>query len=288
MPGRLCVSDDWGRELKRLLVAELSGARSALDDPDLTPDARVHAARRTLKRARSLLRLLKPHLAGDYERHRDRLKQAASGLSGTRDLDVMAATADGLKTGAGDRLKPSLAEIAATLARQAGAAHGSDMPVDAAIAELDTALAEAGALEAPPNGKALFEAELIRAYKAARRAMTDAERERSEDRFHDWRKRVKHQWHLSRYAQGACAATRKKTVTRLDELGELLGLEHDHAVLAGRLIDDPLLAGDGRSADRVLELIDERRARLQKKAFRIGVRLYAEPPKAFRKRIDLG
>lgn len=288
MPGKLARSEDWGRDLKELHVAQLEVARGALDDPDLSPEKRIHKARRTLKRVRSLLRVLKPHLSGDYARRRDNLKEAAASLAGTRDLDVMAATAESLESRAPDRLKSAMTEIATGLRREAEAAHVAETPIGRAAALLDAALEEARALGEPEDGRALFEDELVRAYKAARRAMAVARANVAEDHLHEWRKRVKHQWHLSRFAKGGSDATGKKTVEDLDILGELLGLEHDHAVLAARLIDDPLMAGDGPTADRVHEVIDARRAKLQKKAFKLGAKLYADPPKAFRSRARLG
>lgn len=288
MPGVLVNSDDVGRDLTRLLVADLADAGAALGDEARPLDARVHAARRKLKHARSVLRILKPHLAGDYERRRCDLRDAARDLSGTRDLDVMSATAAGLAGHAPRKLEPVITEIANRLAREAEAAHATATPVGAVIGRLGAARAEAEALAAPGDGAALFCTELARAYKAARTAMAAARAGRGEQPFHNWRKRVKHHFHLSRMAKGAGKATAKKAVADLDALGELLGLENDLAVLAARLLDDPLLAGDGGSADRIHEVIDARRAKLQKKAFRLGAKLYSDTPKAFRHGIRLG
>lgn len=287
MPGVLVKSDDVGGDLKRLLVADLADAIAALCDDRLARDARVHTARRKLKHARSVLRILKPHLGGDYEWRRVELRDAAAALSGTRDLDVMAATATGLSEHAPGKLKPIIGDIALGVAREAEAAHATETPVDRVVERLRSAQAEAEAIGDPEDGAALFRAELERAYKAARKAMAAAREGEGEHPFHEWRKRVKHHFHLSRMAKGAGKATTKKVVADLDALGELLGLEHDHAVLATRLLDDPLLAGDGRSADRIHEVIDTRRAKLQKKAFRLGAKLYADKPKAFRDRIRL-
>ena len=185
------------------------------------------------------------------------------------------------------KLRPISAELATRLAREAEAAHATDTPVEAVVERLGAARAEAEALAEPDDGAALFEAELVHAYRAARRAMAAAREGSDEQLFHDWRKRVKHHYHLSRMAKGAGPSTAKTVVSDLDALGDLLGLEHDHAVLAARLLDDPLLAGNGRAADRIHEVIDTRRGKLQKKAFRLGRTLYAEGPKAFRAGFDL-
>lgn len=288
MPGKLVKADDVGRALKRLLVADLADVGEALADPARSRAEGIHTARRKLKHARSVLRILRPRLGEDYERRRRALRDAAAALSETRDLDVMTATAAGLAGHAPDRLVPVIAGIADRLGHEAEAAHASETSVETVIAHLRQARSEAEALAEPHDGAGLFKAEFVRAYNAARTAMEEARDGRDEHRFHAWRKRVKHQFHLSRMAKGAGAAATKKTVADLDALGEILGLENDHAVLAARLLDDPLLAGDGRTADHIHEVIDARRARLQKKAFKLGKRLYADRPKTLRSGIALG
>ena len=61
------------------------------------------------------------------------------------------------------------------------------------------------------------------------------------------------------------------------ELSDLLGDDHDLAVLAERIrggtfVDDAA----------ILDLVARRRATLQDEALRLARRLYAEPPKAYR------
>ena len=73
---------------------------------------------------------------------------------------------------------------------------------------------------------------------------------------------------------------------RADEvhrLTDLLGDDHDLAVLA----DEVQSAGE-TSDDRadLLAAIDRRRADLQAEAFKLGARVYAEKPKAFRRRME--
>jgi hypothetical protein len=66
-------------------------------------------------------------------------------------------------------------------------------------------------------------------------------------------------------------------------LSDLLGDDHDLALLRETLQNaGPALAVE---VDSVLALLDHRRAQLQTQAMLLGERLYAEKPKAFRRRM---
>jgi CHAD domain-containing protein len=129
-------------------------------------------------------------------------------------------------------------------------------------------------------------------------------------RLHEWRKRVKdlryvaeileradpdkrsrggHKRRAGKRAR-AKAAFVGRVARRADDLGELLGEEHDLAVLAERVRSD---AGDqrapaalGRGSRRaLLKAIARRRTRLRKRALRDGGRLYGRRPKRFVRRM---
>jgi CHAD domain-containing protein len=81
----------------------------------------------------------------------------------------------------------------------------------------------------------------------------------------------------------------RRVARRADELGELLGAEHDLAVLAACVRSQADAGGNhvaGRRTRRVLlKLIARRRRRLRKKALRDGKRLYRRSPKRFAARV---
>jgi len=81
----------------------------------------------------------------------------------------------------------------------------------------------------------------------------------------------------------------RRVARRADELGELLGAEHDLAVLAGRVRSQADPAGApvaGRGTRRaLLRLIAKRRRRLRRQALREGKRLYRRGPKRFAARV---
>ena len=71
----------------------------------------------------------------------------------------------------------------------------------------------------------------------------------------------------------------------LDQLGELLGDDHDLAVLADTIMRHPESCRDERERWMLIALIHEQRTNLQHQALRHGGALYAEQPSAFVDRI---
>jgi hypothetical protein len=121
--------------------------------------------------------------------------------------------------------------------------------------------------------------------------------------MHEWRKRVKDLRYAAEilerrdpenrlgadgHARGAGpgghlqAEPIHTVATRADELGELLGEEHDLAVLAERVRASGGPFEDEESArEALLKLIARRRRRLRRRALREGERLYRRRPKRF-------
>jgi CHAD domain-containing protein len=105
------------------------------------------------------------------------------------------------------------------------------------------------------------------------------------DLLHDWRKRVKDLWYQHRLLRDAWPVVLTAFSDAADALGELLGDEHDLAVLAERL--DGLELPPAADVEVLAELIGERRAQLRAEAFALGERLYAERPAAYERRLTV-
>jgi len=82
-------------------------------------------------------------------------------------------------------------------------------------------------------------------------------------------------------SSGRSARRLSKLARRADALGELLGQEHDLALLAERARADAPLKRHKRARRALLHTIARRRARLRERALRRGARLYARKPKRF-------
>jgi hypothetical protein len=68
-------------------------------------------------------------------------------------------------------------------------------------------------------------------------------------------------------------------------MGELLGDDHDLAVLRRMLTDDPARFGGEGETEMLLALIDRRRVELEQEAFSLGGRFFQEKAGEFTRRL---
>jgi CHAD domain-containing protein len=291
MPYRLDLATDPPDTLRAAVREQLDDAvRRLRDDRGENPAKAVHEARKDLKKARSLLRLARPGLPRSvYRRENTALRDVGRSLSGARDADVLAETAADLgERFAGQLAEAQFAALHAALAAEAAEARGAEGgdAADAAIATLDAVAARVGdwPLERCDHDTLVHGA--TRAYKRGRAALAAAEKTPSVERLHDLRKRVKDLWYHGRLLEEAWPRVVKAQSKAAHDLADLLGDDHDLAVLAER-VEGGVGHETGTPIDdeAVLDLIARRRAELQAEAMPIARRLYAEPPKAFRARL---
>jgi CHAD domain-containing protein len=284
MAYRLSFADDVPATVRACAHEQLEGAIARLEAVGEDPVDAVHDARKHLKKSRALLRLVRPALGTDaYRRENAALRDAGLALSGTRDADVLAETVDKLAArGAGRLPAATFAQLRAAVA--AAAAEPAD------VGAMLEALREANArVERWPLDAAGWDAVIagaVRAYARGREAFAVARHEPTPVHLHEWRKRVKDLWYHERLLAPAWPALLGAHGEEAHALSELLGDDHDLTGLRERIEQGLELAPEA-AADRaeLLALVDERRDELRERAVRLGHRLYAESPKACRRRL---
>jgi CHAD domain-containing protein len=256
---------------------------SAPDDPGTA----VHDVRKDAKKLRALLRLLQPAIDPKLRRRENRaIAELARGLSGSRDAAVLAAQAADLRERAvGQAPEATFTAVHDAFAQASGGAE-LDGAIPAAVADLD-ALDEriAGWPLDRVRRRTLIDG-LERTYRRGRDELRRVQREPGDAaQLHEWRKRVKDLWYQERLLRDAWPGVLKAQAAELDDLGELLGDDHDLSVLHDQLTA-PDGVGTGLAVDLepVVAAIDARRAHLQARALAIGTRVYAEKPSAFARR----
>jgi CHAD domain-containing protein len=322
----LLQDEPLGAGLRRIALGQLDVAIEMLEGGErrLSPEQRVHEARKALKRLRALLRLVQDELGEPaYEREHELLRRSGTRLAKARDAEVLLATLDRLI----ERKAKQLGSRRGVQRLRARLQTERDGAAALALADSATQAGVLGDLRAmrvrvstwelaDPGGIEAIEAALERLYAKGRRRMRRAQRARGERargrKLHEWRKRVKDLRYameiLERAGQGkragkagggkarkqakarAEAALIHELAKRADDLGEALGEEHDLAVLAERVRVE---AKAGRASGApgpgarkaLLKAIARRRKRLRKKALRDGKRVYARKPKRFVRRV---
>ena len=266
----------WIRSQLRAALVSLR-ARSPADND-------VHAARKSIKRARAGLRLLRDVLGrAAYQRENAALRDAGRPLSPSRDakilLDVLESLAGkhSVKQDSVRSLRQALSRRRDQLQRRALAKH-QIVTVRRLLREVDRRIGRWSLTGADAHGSLVIRA-LRRVYRRGRKAMAAARQDSRAPVLHEWRKEVKYLWH----ALQVLAPNQKSADEHADiahKLADHLGDDHDLAVLHDYLIARRTLLSRAAAGELVRE-IRKRQLVLQKKAFTLGRRLFREKPRKF-------
>ena len=285
MAYRLDFDEAAGTSARRCAIERIEDAIGQLDrGREDDPEGAVHEARKDVKKTRALLRLYRRAL-GDatYRQENGELRDAGRALSGVRDADVLLETIDGLAERYAGRLPAGAFDAVRERLRADGVPASSvEESADAARARLSGALDRVGDWPLGRAGWSSVRKGLERSYARGRRAFEQAVDDRSDERLHEWRKRVKdlrYQQQLLREAWPQVIGAQAKGTKAL---ADLLGDDHDLALLGER---GRASGAGGAEHDELVVLIARRRAELQDEAFRLGRRVYAESPKRFSARV---
>ncbi len=250
----------------------------------------VHETRKAIKRMRALARLLRYELdEQEFERVNSLLRVAGQRLAGARDAEVRLATLHKLRARHPKAL--ALEGVERLSERLEGERERTSDPapppdVLADIAEMRRDLARWNLVE---HDFETLAPGLERIYREGRRrrARVKRDRARSAEHLHDWRKRVKALYYALDMLGGSGAdGTPRKATRRADRLGDLLGEEHDLWMLCAYVELHAAAFGEDTAAHmKLLRRIERRRARLRKRALKLGARLYRRKPRDFTRRV---
>ena len=241
--------------------------------------ANVHEARKRNKHVRALTRLVRGSAPDLHDEVNATVRDAARLLSDLRDHDAVLETLDELVDHE-DRadLTDAAADVRSPLeeARDVAAAAAGD-DIDRALGMFAAVRDGVDAWDVPDGVDALTGG-FATTYGRCRDRLADVREDPTTDGLHEWRKRVKyHRYHL-RILEPVWPRVWGARREAVHELSDLLGDDHDLAVLRGVLGSRSAL---DRDAVRVLvAAADRRRAELQQAALPLGARLFAVPPGA--------
>jgi CHAD domain-containing protein len=237
MPYRIETGEPARDALRRSAREQLESAIDALAGGiDVDPVTAVHDARKSLKKARSLLRLGRAALHPVERRCANAaFRAAAQELGARRDADVMSHALDDLAaryTGhvphaTFEAIRERLDERRAAM-REQGSERDSGEQVSqdlrAALMRIEDWQLREGGWDPIGDG-------LRRGYRRGRTAFQRARVEPTVENLHDWRKRVKDLWYHLRWLGPILPATMSGHAQDAHHLSELLGDDHDLAVL---------------------------------------------------------
>jgi CHAD domain-containing protein len=286
MAFRLKRGEPVQQAIKRMARGELDEAQGALGryiDGKNGGAARrdgdgIHDARTALKKARALLRLVEPEAGRSARAAYDELRDVGRKLSPVRDAAVLVATFDRVRRLAGHRRDPDLTEARAALEKLLHEREAGFRAADrrAAVALLARARREVDRCVPDDDRWSTLGRGLVDVYRRGRRRMRAAYAEDTSTAFHAWRRVVKSHRYQMQALEPLWPTEIGAQRQDLEKLGDLLGEEHDLAVLADALRDERTCFADSDVCNHFLATLERRQSELRSLARPLGERLFAE------------
>ena len=287
---RLKLREPLSEGLKRVSREQIESALRLCQHPAKQRGVTVHEVRKHLKKLRAAMRLATGEVGKNCHDCEDRcVRKIGRLVSDLRDAQVRLQTFVELRDEATKHREQPLfphTEELLLLERESFSAAFTGWQSQA-IPQLDSV--KARLMDWPLEGlnwKQICGA-VAKIYKRGQRELAKTIADPVPENFHKWRKRVKDIWYQLRILQPLNRMVLQEMAHNAEVLGELLGREHDLDFLLARLEKE---SGDKALADELAQLqklIGKRCKRLHRDALELGRRFYAEPAKAFAKRISI-
>ncbi|HEY6858524.1 MAG TPA: CHAD domain-containing protein [Pseudolabrys sp.] len=263
----------------------IADGRQALTDPELSDPETVHEVRKTLKRWRALMRLLARPLGEQADQMRSEARELMRAIAGARDAQSALDALNDLRKVDLPISSTSIETIRARLTKMRDAAEAKSFTkamrdrlsryLDYATLSLERWPLKAIDFDIVTDG-------LTSTYRRARQLVPDTWTDSEAEHLHDLRRRVVEHRHQMDIIEPLWPRLGKVWAEEAQRLRNQLGSCQDLAVLAELTAPHQPLA-PWRS--RLAPLISARRDAHLKSAARLAGRLFAEKPKAFRRRI---
>ena len=287
---RLKLREPLADGLKRVFREQIDAALRLCRHPAKQRGVTVHEVRKHLKKLRAAMRLAVGEVGKNQHAREDRcVREIGRLVSDLRDAQVRLQTLVQLRDEASKRSEehpfPCLEELLSLERESFSAAF--DGWQKQAIPKLERA---GERLAKWPLDRITWKricGAVEKIYKHGQRGLAKTIKKPVPENFHAWRKRVKDLWYQLRILQPLNRTVFEEMAHDADVLGELLGLQHDFDFLMERLEKESSDEALRDELAQLQKLTHKRGRRLCRDALELGRRFYAEPPKAFAKRISI-
>jgi CHAD domain-containing protein len=312
MAYRLKLKEPLVKGVRRIAAEQLANAAARLQG-DSDPESGIHEARKSLKRTRALLRLVRPGLGEQqYRKSNDRLRDVARMLSAARDRDVVrghlgrmtqAESSGGKAKQSGAQAKPSVIEakpsvikanpLIAKAARRLSAALEQaaerQAPEDGAgpraparnmaeaLVEIDAVRGDLAEIGLQPASFETIVAGLAKSHRSGCKALVLAlSNSDEEEALHDLRKAAQAYWRQMILVQQAWPEVCLARAAAAKQVADLLGQDHDVALLESVLAGPEAQVLTAAERGALNRYCTARHAELRNAALPKAQRLFAE------------
>lgn len=280
MPYRIKRTESVQSAIRRIAQEQISKGVAEIDDGSLDRHETVHQVRKRCKKIRGLIRLARPAFEATYQRENEAFRDAARKLSKIRDAKSIIETYDRLLERFEAEVKRSaFGSLRQRLTLRLNGIKASN--IDQQLAGVRKAFSKASErAEEWKLSESGFDAVCGGLAKTRQRAvdrLADVRQQPSTELLHQWRKRTKYHGYQLRLLRKVWPDVVGELRDALDQLGELLGEDHDLAVFVHTLSNSGLLSNGDSDLSVLVALSEQRRQELQSEAIRLGRYVYAEP-----------
>lgn len=293
-------------EIKRIAEEQTSNALEKLSwveshDGDFKSftnfvDDAIHGARKSLKKARAVLRLVRDEIGEDvYGAQNASYRDAGRLLANARESYVRVETLESLRDQYGEPLdSEAIDDLRAELAAQHEECRAQLFEdrenMRGAIALIELARTDIPSWQIDDDFSALRDG-LRRTYGRGGKRMREAYERPSPERFHEWRKRVKYHWYHMRLLKSLWPKVLARTASDIHRVADYLGDAHDLSDFESTLAGEPVstladqassaVAAPGPDRHSLAAMAEQERRRLETAALPLAARIYVESPKRF-------
>ncbi len=277
------------KNVRRVVVEEIDKAIESLAQPKELSS--VHEARKSIKRIRAALRLGRGSLGRKtFKQENQTFRDLGRQLSDVRDAEVLGQAFDKIKPAFGaDHLRGALTIVSTHVATRRHTLMkkvlGTGRAVERASAALQAARKRARKWNLHGKGWPALKSGFERTYIQGRDRLDRAYVRAASDDFHAWRKRVKDPMYQVRLLRGAWPGVFEAWIDDLDKLADLLGEDHDLAMLQLTIGQELRERIKARDREFLLIGINRRRSDLEDEAQPLGRTLFAHSPRTVIDRI---
>ena len=290
-------SEPLGAGIKRVTMEQLELAAAGFFAPETSLGGAVHESRKSIKRVRAMLRLVRGEIPSRiYDFENRSLRDTGHLLTEIRSSQGVLNAALSIRDIYGDLLADrTFTDMIERLSRRRDLTELNALEdphlVGRVVRSLERAYHRYGswstdseAMEAYGMGIrdefATLEQGLGATYTSGRRTMATAYTRSAPGDFHAWRKRVKDMRHQMEFLAPLWPEVVVGMAMTLHRLGDLLGEDNDLAELMSLLAHRPDLCPNPSERSLFRALATQRRLELQTASEILGRRVYAERPKA--------
>ena len=276
--------------VKRIVREEIeSAARHLSGKGEADRDEAIHEARKSVKKIRGVLRLMRPELGEIYRRENPFFRDVGLRLSQFRDAGAMIETFDALREKyRGELGRGRLTSIRRGLIarkEQAEKQGGIEKVLNGMAAVLRRSALRVENWPLAADGFGAIAPGLEATFRRGQKALALARKHPLPENYHEWRKRVKNHWYQVRLLEGVWDGTMPAYERRLKDLETWLGEDHNLVVLEEKVMAEPGFYGREPEIALFVKLIGKYHKELRGNALDLGARIYDEKPRQFRRRM---